>query len=179
MHDTEEINAVRRNPPAGLLRRLAAIVYDWLLLVGVLFLVSLPLPLIDNSISQTWWIRLLTQLYLFATCLLFFCWFWVHEGQTLGMRAWRLKVVQPNGAGLSWRLALIRFFGAILSWLVLGLGFLWVLFDKDKKAWHDHLSGTKLIVEPKAEQFRTLSSLNPRNKVGADAGKQQRGKHRS
>ena len=124
--------------------------YDSLLLCGVLLLVSLPLPLIDQAISQTWWARLLIQLYLFSTCYLFFAWCWVHGGQTLGMRAWRLRVVQPDGAGLSWRLATLRFFSALLSWSALGLGFLWVLFDKERKSWHDHLSATKLIVEPKS-----------------------------
>ena len=124
--------------------------YDSLLLCGVLLLVSFPLPLIDQAISQTWWARLLTQLYLCATCFVYLAWCWVHGGQTLGMRAWRLRVVQPDGAGLSWRLATVRFFSALLSWSALGLGFLWVLLDKERKSWHDHLSATKLIVEPKS-----------------------------
>ena len=143
---------MERNPPPGLLRRLAAIAYDSLLLCGVLFLISLPLPLIPHPMDQVWWGRLLIQLYLLSACLLFFGWFWVHGGQTLGMRAWRLKLVQPDGSGLNWRLATIRFFTAILSWLVLGAGFLWVLFDKDKRAWHDHLSHTVLITVAKPGQ---------------------------
>ena len=103
--------------------------------------------------EQVWWVRLLIQLYLLTASLLFFGWFWVHGGQTLGMRAWRLKVVQLDGSGLDWRLSAIRFFTAMLSWLVFGLGFLWVMFDKDKKAWHDHLSRTVLIslAKPKSK----------------------------
>lgn len=137
------------SPPPSLLRRLVAILYDSLLLCGILLLVSLPLPLIPQAIYQMWWVQLLVQLYLLVCCLLFFGWFWVHGGQTLGMRAWRIRVVQLDGSGLSWRVATIRFFAAIASWLILGLGFLWVLFDKDKKSWHDHLSRTRLIVVPK------------------------------
>lgn len=136
----------------SLLRRLAAIIYDSLLLCGVLFLASSPLPFVNDVFGQMWWVRLITQIYLMSTCLLFFGWFWVHGGQTLGMRAWRLKVVQLDGSSLTWRLATIRFFSAILSWLALGLGFFWILLDKDKKAWHDRLSQTRLIVQPKPEQ---------------------------
>ena len=135
--------------PPSLLRRLIAILYDSLLLCGILLLASLPLPLIPQTIYEMWWMRLLVQLYLLAGCLMFFGWFWVHGGQTLGMRAWRIQVVQVDGSKLSWGVATTRFLAAIVSWLVLGLGFLWVLFDNDKMAWHDRLSRTRLIVTPK------------------------------
>lgn len=135
--------------PPSLLRRLAATAYDSLLLFGVLYLASLPLPMIAQDINQLWWVRLLTQTYLVLVCLLFFGWFWVHGGQTLGMRAWRLKVTNLDGSPITWRSAISRFFAAMLSWLALGLGFFWILFDKESRAWHDRLSKTILILEPK------------------------------
>ena len=138
-----------RTEVPSLLRRLAAIFYDALLLVGVLFVASLPLPFIPQDIDDVWWIRLLVQAYLLLVCLLFFAWFWVHGGQTLGMRAWRLQVTKSDGSPITWNSAVIRFFSAILSWLVFGLGFLWVLVDKERKAWHDRLSNTTLSLEPK------------------------------
>jgi uncharacterized RDD family membrane protein YckC len=39
-----------------------------------------------------------------------------------------------------------------LSWLPLGLGFFWVLFDRDRRAWHDRLSGTRLVFRPAPER---------------------------
>jgi uncharacterized RDD family membrane protein YckC len=133
----------------GLLRRLASIAYDSLLLWGVLFLVSLPLPLIPAEVRQLWWVHLSIQVYLLAVCFLFFGGFWVHGGQTLGMRAWRLRVACPDGSPVTWRSALIRFFAAILSWAALGLGFLWILLDKQQLAWHDRLSNSRLVLIPK------------------------------
>ena len=150
--------ALGRDGP-GLLRRLAAIAYDSLLLCGILLVAALPLPLVGEAIGHSWWLQLLIQAYLISVCLLFFGWFWVHGGQTLGMRAWRLAVIRADGGRITWRLAAARFAAAILSWVVLGLGFLWVLFDADKLAWHDRLSGTRLVLRPNAP--RPKSSLHP------------------
>ena len=79
----------------------------------------------------------------------FFGWFWTHGGQTLGMRAWRLKVTTEDGKGLNWSRAFLRFLLAGLSWLILGLGFIWALFDKRRQTLHDRLSKTMLIQLPK------------------------------
>ena len=137
-------------PPPVLIRRLAAIMYDSLLLCGVLFMAGVPLLLIPDGVrGGSWTIELVIQLYLVLVCLIFFGWFWTHGGQTLGMRAWRLRVVHSSGSSIGWRSASIRFFSAILSWTILGMGFWWSIFDREKLAWHDHLSGTKLIRLPK------------------------------
>ena len=85
------------------------------------------------------------RLYLLAVAALFFSAFW-RRGETLGMRAWRLRVVGPDGRPPGWGRALGRFAAAILSWAVLALGFLWVLVDPERLAWHDRLSGTRLVL---------------------------------
>ncbi len=136
--------------PAGILRRFAAILYDSLLLVAILFVAALPLPAIPEALRTALLGRLAVQLYLLAVGILFFAWFWVHGGQTLGMRAWRLKVVtDPGGAPLNWRNALTRALLALISWVCLGVGFLWALWDPQRRAWHDRGSRTRLIVLPK------------------------------
>ena len=144
-------------PGPGLPRRLAAIVYDSLLLCGILLVAALPLPLLGDGLRSSWWLRLLTQGYLLGICVLFFGWFWVHGGQTLGMRVWRLKITDANGGPVTWGSAGLRFAAALLSWAPLGLGFLWMLFDQEKLAWHDRLSGTRLVLNPK-EQGRGCSA---------------------
>jgi len=136
-------------PPApGLLRRMAIVCYDLLLLFGLLFfagaLVIVPLGLGFGSEIQGH--HLLFRLYLGLVILWFYCGFWVNGGQTLGMRTWRVRLVDVEGRTPSWRQALIRFAAAILSWAALGLGFLWVLVDRDRLAWHDRLSGTRLVM---------------------------------
>ncbi|MGI8740131.1 MAG: RDD family protein [Gammaproteobacteria bacterium] len=75
---------------------------------------------------------------------LFFGWFWTHGGQTLGMSTWRFRVIQNNGATITWSQALLRLLTAAISWLLFGAGFLWCLFNREKLALHDIVSGTRL-----------------------------------
>ncbi len=64
------------------------------------------------------------------------------------MRAWRIKLVGFDGAGVGWRAALLRFAAALLAWGCFGLGVLWCVADRRGLAWHDYLSRTRLILLP-------------------------------
>jgi uncharacterized RDD family membrane protein YckC len=134
--------------PAGLARRLAAIVYDGLLLFAVLYLATLPVLFINRGepVSSG---NVLYQLYLLSVAFLFYGWFWTHGGQTLGMRAWRIRVEATNGQAIGWRQALVRFACAGVSWGCLGLGFLWIVVDRRRRAWHDRLSRSVILLLPK------------------------------
>ena len=129
----------------GLLRRLAAIFYDSLLLFSVLFFATFPVLLLTrgHAVAPA---NPALQIYLLAIAFLYFAWPWIRGGQTLGMRAWGLRVVQANGARITWAQAALRFAGALLSWAALGAGFLWGLVDRDGLTWHDRLSGTRLVL---------------------------------
>lgn len=129
----------------GLLRRLAAIFYDSLLLIALLMAAALPIVLILDGPPKSTLALYGYRVYLLIVSYSFFAWFWLHGGQTLGMRAWRIKVIQENGNDITIRQSLIRFLSAIVSLLCLGIGFLWVLFNDQKLSWHDKLSGTRLI----------------------------------
>jgi len=129
---------------SSLLRRLASILYDLLVVSAVLLIAALPVVLLAQETLSTRPGRLLFQGYLLSVVFVFFGWFWVHGGQTLGMRAWRLQLTNTAGGGVSWKQAVLRFGAALLSWLPAGLGFLWVLMDREGCAWHDRLSGTRL-----------------------------------
>ena len=139
-----------------LLRRLGAMLYDGML-IGALLLLAMALVVIALGSLQGWenfdpgGLRRhpLYIAYLCCIPLLFFGWFWTHGGQTLGMRVWRIQVVTLDGGPLGLRQAMLRFCSALLSWAALGLGFLWVLFDRERMAWHDRLSGTRLVLVPK------------------------------
>ena len=131
--------------PPGLLRRLGAMAYDTLLLLAILMMLSYPYVWLTSGAKPGLVVKTLYQLYLIAICFLFYGGFWVRGGQTLGMRTWRIKLVRQDGGPITWTIALKRFVSALLSLLCLGLGFLWVLYDRDKLAWHDRLSGTRLI----------------------------------
>jgi len=130
---------------AGVFRRLAAGCYDLLLLVAVWMLVTLiivatrhgePVPAGEPAY----------QLLLLATAALFFVTSWVRGGQTLGMRAWRLRVETRSGEALDLQTAILRFIAGMCTG---GLGLLWVWIDRDSLAWHDRISGTRVVVVPK------------------------------
>ncbi len=126
-------------------RYLAALFYDGILLFAVLFLATaLILPFHDGEAIASGHFPFF--LYLLTCCYLYFVWQWVHGGQTLGMRAWRIRVFDSTGAPLTWRRGTLRFLAAILSWLPLAAGFLWRLVDRDGRTLHDRLSGTRLVV---------------------------------
>lgn len=135
----------------GLPRRLAAMLYDSLLLFALLLLasmmVTLPVGILigetaASALPDNPWFRL----WLALVPPLFFLLFWLKGGQTLGMRSWRLRVIRNDGHPLGWGDALKRLVAALLSWLPLGLGYLWILVDRDRLAWHDRLSGTRLVL---------------------------------
>jgi uncharacterized RDD family membrane protein YckC len=129
---------------SSLLRRLASILYDLLVLAAVLLIAAAPVVLLAQGKLSTSPGRPLFQGYLLTVAFIFFGWFWVHGGQTVGMRAWGLRLTSNAGGGVSWKQAGLRFGAALLSWLPAGLGFLWVLIDREGRAWHDRLSGTRL-----------------------------------
>ncbi|MCP5299220.1 MAG: RDD family protein [Chromatiaceae bacterium] len=131
----------------SLLRRLAAMFYDgWLLvalwLIGVTFDYFLRRAIgIDAQGADP-----LLRAYMAVCPFAFFGWFWTHGGQTLGMRAWRLLLVDADGGPIGWRQAMIRVAAAHLSLLLAGLGYLWILVDRDRLAWHDRLSRSRLVI---------------------------------
>jgi uncharacterized RDD family membrane protein YckC len=129
--------------PSNLLRRFAAIFYDLLLLLSVLF-VATALILPFNA-GQAFTKSIYYSLYLLVVSFLFYGWFWTHGGQTLGLRAWKLSVLTFDEKPISWRHALLRFGSAIFSWCVFGFGFGWALFDKNNRCWHDKLSKTAIF----------------------------------
>jgi uncharacterized RDD family membrane protein YckC len=139
-------------PPPGFLRRLGAMFYDGLLLLALLMMLSYPYVWLTGGAKPGLLVKTLYQLYLLAICFFYYTGFWVRGGQTLGLRTWRLRLVRTEGGPITWAIALKRFASAWLSLLCLGLGFLWVMYDRDKRAWHDRLSGTKLIQLPKIQK---------------------------
>ncbi len=139
---------------AGLLRRLGAMLYDGLLLVGVLMVATaLFLPLTGGEAVVSGRNPVLEWVYraaLLALVVGFFGVFWTLRGQTLGMASWRLRVEREDGTLLGWGDTLRRLGWALVSALPVGLGFLWMLFDPERRAWHDRLSRTRVVVVPKS-----------------------------
>lgn len=147
------------NQSPFLLRRLAAVLYDTLLVLPLimasvaLFMGARTLlwgPPADDPGTQL--DPAIVQLVALVCITGFFCAFWCKSGQTLGMQAWRIKLVNYSGATPTIKQGVIRCLGALLSACCLGLGYLWCLVDRNGRYWHDYLSGTELILLPKREK---------------------------
>lgn len=131
--------------PAGLLRRLAAMCYDTLLVAAVLMSVTL-LAMLPGGPDSLYPAPLWYPLALLASWFIFFGWFWTHSGATLGMRAWHLRLEREDGGPIGWRLAARRFALATVSLAPLGLGLLWLLVDPRRRALHDRWTGTRMVM---------------------------------
>jgi len=149
----------RTNPDAGpqpttLLRRLGAIIYDTLLLFSALVACTLVLlPFNGGKAIQPH--NILYKVYLLGVSFVYFGWQWTRGGHTLGMRSWRIRVENEDGSRITWAQAALRFLTAIVSWLTAGLGFLWSLFDRRRRCWHDLASRTRLVTVPRGARTFT------------------------
>lgn len=165
-------------PRAGVLRQFAAMLYDGLLLAAVLLIAAA----LGTAFTGGEAVRAgnpLFSTYLLLVTFFFFGWFWVHGGQTLGMRAWRLRLQRAHGHGLTWWHALVRFMTGLPAWIVLflavgsmaprqgdeagllallyglptpllfGIGIGWLILDHLPRSWRDRFSETEVVALPK------------------------------
>ncbi|MBU0656477.1 MAG: RDD family protein [Gammaproteobacteria bacterium] len=130
---------------ATLLRRLGAIIYDTVLAGFSIIIVAGILSVAFTALTGIKPPEALMVLLYAVMAWGFFIWFWTHGGQTLGMRAWKVRVVTEDGQPVSRQQATLRFFWAILSWAALGVGYLISLIDPQRLTWHDRFSRTRLI----------------------------------
>lgn len=73
---------------------------------------------------------------------------WSWRGTTVGGIICRLRVVRTDGAPIRFTEAAVRGLSSILSTLVAGLGWLWILWDSERQAWHDKIAGTVVVRVP-------------------------------
>lgn len=127
-------------------RRVAAMIYDSILLCSIFFF-STYFFLVITDYGEIESGNLIYNGFLLLMAYLYFCWHWTKGRQTLGMRSWNINIITKTDNELSWTQASLRFFCAILSFSFFGLGYLWAIFDKQKSTLHDKLSRTKLIID--------------------------------
>ena len=127
---------------APLRYRLAAILYDTLIILAIwVFTIVALVTLIGDAVLGAW-----VQTLLFIEMYAFFALFWCLRGQTLGMLAWHLRI-RSDGPFTPTQ-ALGRFLGGMASFATLGLGFIWMWFDRDGMTWSDRLSHSIIVRMP-------------------------------
>jgi uncharacterized RDD family membrane protein YckC len=125
-------------PP--LVRRLASMLYEAILLFAVAFFAAWLFFFASGGRDATHgWERYVLQLFILAVFAAYFLWCWLRGGQTLAMKAWGVRVVEITPGR-----ALLRFVYALL-FAPTGISLVWALFDRDKQFLHDRLAGTRLV----------------------------------
>jgi len=124
----------------GLARRLASMLYEAILLFAVAFFAGFAFFFASGGAAVEGRVRLAEQLLLVAVFAAYFLWCWLRGGQTLAMKAWRVRLVDVTP-----RKALLRFLLALLL-VPTGIAIIWALFDRDRQFLHDRLAGTRLVL---------------------------------
>lgn len=160
--------------PAGIARRMAAFLYEGVLLFGVVFTGGYLYAALTQQ-RHALQGQLGLQLFLFLLLGLYFAWFWSHGGQTVAMKAWHLRLVDQQGRALRFPRALLRylaswlwFLPALLSMHVLGLHGAGAIFGTlcagvlayaglvclhpRRQFLHDALCGTELVTQRPAKR---------------------------
>ncbi|QUJ67908.1 RDD family protein [Photobacterium sp. GJ3] len=146
----------------GLFRRIGAWIYDALVVAAVLMLagglamavVAILLnagiltlaPYIDASeyLSKHPVAAPLYSMYLALSVIGFYAYFWCKAGQTLGMRAWKLRIQNADGSNIRLTQALIR-----MATSAFGLGNLMVPFSTTKQSFQDLMAECEMVLLPK------------------------------
>jgi len=133
--------------PAGFLKRILALVYDSLLIAAIVLVLSLLLVFINGGYPESGsFISFIQFFILVVTGPIFYSYFWiVNKGQTTGMQAWKIKLVTMDETELNIKKTMLRCLISTISFAFIGLGYLWILYDKDDLSWSDILTKTKVI----------------------------------
>lgn len=146
-------------PEAGPIRRVLALLYDTLVLAAITLSYVLIVAIIakiiispktDEAVEvyQYAWF----PIGMVSVNVLFFVYSWRKVGQTIGMRAWRLKLVNLQNQTPSIQQCLLRCVLAPLSIIVIGMGYWWCWFDKEGRSAHDRLTNTRVLLLPKKKK---------------------------
>ena len=151
---------------ASLKRRLLSMTYEAMLLFAVVFIADYLFDALTQS-RHALTLRHARQAWLFTMLGCYFVWFWMHGGQTLAMKTWRIRLVGPHGSRMALGRALARYVllwmfvlptlailavsgvGGWLAVAMLGLALVlppfYALVDRERQFVHDRLLGTRLV----------------------------------
>lgn len=130
--------------PSSIGRRLGAMLYESLVVFAILLATFLFPQIVLSGFGmhlggKAMW------LHVFLVLMAYFVWCWLHGGQTLPMKTWKLKLVDQKGAAPRPLQAVLRYMAAWPSIMLFGIGIIWALFDRDGQFLHDRIAGTLIV----------------------------------
>ena len=133
--------------PAGFLKRVLALVYDSLLIGAIVLVLSLLLVFVNGGYPESGsFVSFIQFFILIFAGPIFYSYFWIaNKGQTTGMQAWKIQLVTIDETELNIKKTMLRCLISTISFACFGMGYLWILYDKDILSWSDILTKTKVI----------------------------------
>jgi uncharacterized RDD family membrane protein YckC len=124
--------------------RTVAFAIDAFILVAAIMLIELAVTAVSRTAGEV-----LAYVWMVLGIAAYYIYFWSEKspwpGQTVGMKALKLRVVRSDGRPVSIATGLIRYVALLVCFLFAGLGVLWVAFDGKKQGWHDKAAGTFVV----------------------------------
>lgn len=124
-------------------RRFAALIYEAMLLFGVVFMAAYLFDTLTQS-KHALMLRHERQAWLFFVLGVYFVWFWRHGGQTLAMKTWHIRLIREDGHRITLIQGMLRYVLCYLFTLS-GVAFVYSFFDKNGQFPQDRLLGTLLV----------------------------------
>ena len=131
---------------AGLMRRLLALLYDSILIIGIYMSYVILVTYLNGSALESQLEILFLQLSFIIFIFLFYCYFWkFNNGQTLGMQVWKIKLVSSGNEEININKMVLRCALSMIFSLVFLSNFIFIIFNKERKTLGDYFSKTKLL----------------------------------
>ncbi len=131
---------------AGLMRRLLALLYDGILIIGIYMSYVILVTYLNGSALESQLEILFLQFSFIILIFLFYCYFWkFNNGQTLGMQVWKIKLVSSGNEEININKMVLRCALSMIFSLVFLSNFIFIIFNKERKTLGDYFSKTKLL----------------------------------
>jgi uncharacterized RDD family membrane protein YckC len=140
------MNVPSTKTPAGIFRRLLAVLYDSILIIGLYMSFVILITYLNGKALESDLEKIFLQLSFVFITISFFCYFWkANNGQTLGMQVWKIRLISENKTDIEIKTMILRSFYSIFFTIFLFSNFIYIFLNKEKKTLGDKLSKTRII----------------------------------
>ena len=132
----------------GFFRRLIAFLIDLLVIHLITYLIYLASTVLMGDLFRDDAASSISFAYkVLSSCFpaLYFIYFYGSTGQSPGKAFLHLKVLRASGESAGYGVAFLRYVGYLISVMVMGIGFIWIIFDGRKQGWHDKIAKTVVV----------------------------------